>query len=368
MAHKGKRFELRPVDEIDASPTPVVRLDNQETTDRNRPIRLLVPASQVKVSTRLDVPVYETQENRTYEPTVEVLIETPIVPPENLEEAWGQQIGERRHVPWGWFAIVAILFVASTTWSLLKIHESQPEALDILASTQFALDTNSSEDIAAGLLIEKINSTTRKFFLADNIEDLAKYSRDPDRVIPLMREYYSETPLAPNPIKRSKSLVPLPFDKLANFWLETVELQNHTTQNIIIELNEAGEVKVDWETLVCYQPMKWDKFALTRPTGESLDFRVYAEVDNFYSHEFENASRWNCFRLTAFESEETLFGYSLTNDAVSDELMSYIQKNEGRRVSVIVRVSIPPALRSRRGVIIEKIMCPRWVYLNAPEN
>lgn len=368
MSHKGKRFELRPVDEVVADASPIVRLNNQETTDRNRPIRLLVPADQVKVGIRLDVPVYEAQENRTYEPTIEVLIQTPIIPPVNLEEAWGRQITERRSIPWGWFAVVVLLFVASTTWSLLKIHESKPEALDILASTQFALDTNSSEDIAAGLLIEKINSTTRKFFRADNIEDLAKYSRDSERVIPLMRDYYSKTPLAPNPIKRSKSLVPFPFEKQANFWIETVELQNKTTQYIIIELSESGEVKVDWETLVCYQPMKWDKFALTRPTGISLDFRVYAEVDNFFSHEFENASRWNCFKLTAVENEETLFGYSLTNDAVSNELLSLIQENGGRRVSVIVRVSIPPVLHSRRGVVIEKIVCAHWIYINSPEN
>jgi hypothetical protein len=26
-----------------------------------------------------------------------------------------------------------------------------------------------------------------------------------------------------------------------------------------------GGIRIDWETLVCYQPMKWDDFAVKRP-------------------------------------------------------------------------------------------------------
>lgn len=136
---------------------------------------------------------------------------------------------------------------------------------------------------------------------------------------------------------------------------------------LLVGSAESGEPKIDWETLVCYQPMKWDTFALTRPSGTSFDFRVYAEADNFFSHEFTDSNLWNCFRLTALDSNETLFGYAKIDASASTELLSLLHQNQERPVSVILRVNIPEGIHSRRGIVIEKVMSPRWIYLNPPD-
>ena len=107
--------------------------------------------------------------------------------------------------------------------------------------------------------------------------------------------------------------------------MQSVELDNHETRNLIIEITDSGEPKIDWETLVCYQPMKWDQFARSRPDGNSFDFRVYVEPDNFFSHEFTDSSRWNCFRLTALDSDETLFGYAKADEPVAAELLALLE-------------------------------------------
>ena len=119
--------------------------------------------------------------------------------------------------------------------------------------------------------------------------------------------------------------------------------------------------------MVCDQPMKWDDFVAQRPPGRSLNFRVYVEQDNLYSHEFKDATRWVCFRLTAPESEETLFGYAPANSELAQTLINLLKKSSSHRASLILRLGIPQNLQSRRGVVIEKLLNKRWLYLDPPD-
>ena len=113
--------------------------------------------------------------------------------------------------------------------------------------------------------------------------------------------------------------------------------------------------------------MKWDDFVAQRPAGISLDFRVYVERDDFYSHEFVDVNLWTCFRLTALDSEETLFGYARTGSDEARAMLRLIDENNGRKTSLILRLSIPERLQSRRGVVIEKLLGSRWIYIVPPD-
>jgi hypothetical protein len=295
------------------------------------------------------------------------LIDSPAANPDLLEHDWGKKAAHQRSIPWGWFALIGLLLIGSAIWSLTQVQESNDQAAELVVSTKSVLENAAKEDIEASNLIERIEATSRKFFAATSPEILARYARHPERIKPLISHHYSTYPLVPSTTLRANSLHPLTLDNRANFWMQSVQLQNGKTHNLIIELDESGEPKIDWETLVCYQPMKWDTFALTRPSGTSFDFRVYAEADNFFSHEFTDSNLWNCFRLTALESNETLFGYAKIDASASTELLSLLHQNQERPVSVILRVNIPEGIHSRRGIVIEKVMSPRWIYLNPPD-
>jgi len=150
--------------------------------------------------------------------------------------------------------------------------------------------------------------------------------------------------------------------------MASVALAEGKTHNLIIEILESGEPRIDWETLVCYQPMNWDDFAVQRPTGKSLDFRVYVERDSFYSHEFGDSDRWVSFRLTALGGEETLFGYAAAGSTQAQGLLRLLEENGGRRTSLMLRLGIPEGLQSRRGVVIEELLNSRWIYLDPPDS
>jgi hypothetical protein len=367
MAREEKQVRLKPVDDAAETRPPVIRLESKETLQRGKPIRLDLVEEEAKSNHRLDVPVHEDFEIRTHQPGIDALIENVAANADTMEQDWGSQAVSHRHIPWGWFALVGLLLVGSAMWSLKQIKEADTLADQIVLTTQSVLKTDAEEDLLAGHLIDRIEAATARFFRATTTSELARHARHPERVKPLMDHYYGEKPIPLNPILRTKLLQPLTLDNRANFWMQSVELQNNEKRNLIIEITDAGEPKIDWETLVCYQPMKWDHFASSRPAGVSLDFRVYIEPDNFFSHEFSDSDRWNCFRLTALDSDETLFGYAKVNDPASEDLLTLLNQSRGQRVSVIIRVNIPEGLQSRRGVVIEKLLSPRWIHLDPPD-
>ena len=183
-----------------------------------------------------------------------------------------------------------------------------------------------------------------------------------------MIAHYAAKPIPQESVVQWLSLQPMTLDNRANFWMETVEVAGKQERSLLIEILANGEPRIDWETLVCYQPMAWDDFAKSRPAGRSLDFRVYAIQDNFFSHEFSESAGWYSFQLSARESEETLFGYVKKDSAVAKSILDLIRRNRGQVTSMLLRLTLPEGTQSRRGVVIEKLICPRWLYLDPPET
>lgn len=367
MAREEKRIELKPVDDLAATHAPVIRLESKETLERGKQVRLNVVPEEPRAPQRLDLPQHDEDDLRTHQPGIEALIETSGADPDALEQAWEKGAVHRRTIPWGWFVLMGLMLVGSAMWSLKQVREADAQADQILYTTQSVLENDTQQDIEAGKLIDRINTVTKDFFAAKSVEVLCRHVRHPERVKSLMEQYYGGTQISQPAMARSNLLQPLTLDNRANFWMQSVVLQNQETRNLLIEILESGEPKIDWETMVCYQPMAWDEFARDRPTSTSLDFRVYIEPDNFFSHEFADSTQWNSYRLTALDSEETLFGYSKVNDATSGEILTLLNQNGGRRVSVILRISVPEGIQSRRGVVIEKLLSPRWIFLDPPE-
>jgi hypothetical protein len=368
MAREEKRVELKTVEDVPATKAPVIRLESDETLQRpKKPVRLGVQQEEPKVSQRLDLPARDEFESRTHQPGIEALIEPEEVDPNFLEKDWGRQTTHQRQIPWGWFVLLGLVLAGAALWSLSGAGKSDEKTEAAPVDTAALVVSDAKEDEEAAQLIDRIDRVTRQYFQATNVDDLLRSARQPDRVRPLMESYYGGKSVPSNPLVRTLQLQPLTLENRANFWVQAVELADGSTPNLIAEILENGEPKIDWETLVCYQPMKWDTFATERPAGTSFDFRVYVEPDNFFSHEFSDSTIWNCFRLTTLDSEETLFGYSKINDPLSTELLKLLKENRGRMTSMILRVSVPQGIQSRRGVVIEKLMSPRWLYLNPPE-
>lgn len=366
---------LRTVDDESVETVPVVRLENHETAalaDDEKPVRLGVleedlEEEEVVQSRRLDLPDRDISEFRTHQPGIDSLI-APEINPDLVEENWGEATVQRNPIPWGWFVLIGLVIAGAVVWSLTRVQQADQQLDQIRETTESVLGDEEREEKEATQLVDRIERHLFAYFNATTVQALAKLVRHRERVLPLMEGYYPNGQIDSPKLKTIKVMQPLTLDNRGDFWMAAVTLDDGSTRNLIIEIDAKGLPAIDWETLVCYQPMKWDDFATQRPEGQSMDFRVYVEQDSFYSHEFANPDQWTSFRLTALGGEETMFGYAHAGSEVAVAIQQLIEQNRGQRTTLILRLAIPEGLSSRRGVVIEQLLNTRWLYVDPPES
>jgi hypothetical protein len=366
MAREKKPVQLRTVDDRIARPG-AIRLDNPETAGKTRegpPVRLGFHPGKTDVSQRLELPAKDEAELRTHQPGIDSLIESEPDIPELLEQKWGDGEAHRKSIPWGWFALITIIVTGAVVWSSSRVGKSEVLAKQIRTQTESTLVNEAMAEREAAELVDRLDKAVCDFFAATSVESLISKVRHPTRLASLLREYYADQVLDLGRLVEIESLRPLS----ENFWTASVVMGDRQTHYLILEVLESGEALVDWEAWVCYQPILWDDFVARRPARTPLDFRVYAERDLFFSHEFEDSTRWASFRLTAKGSTEVLFGYARVGSDVEQELQKWIDENDGRKIAPILRLGFPEGYRSPRGVVIEKLLSSRWVYPVLPDT
>lgn len=367
MSRQRKAPELIPVDE-DAEKeqsTRYIRLDpGQNPSDEQKVVKLEATREPTQ---KLAVPVREETETRSNEPGIDSLIEGDLATLAGLESAWGQAAAERRPLPWAWFALISIALVGGALWSLRNVIFAK-ETLDVIRiETESILETEETSIENAKTLIQRIESSLTTFCMAPDLDAMARLVRHPDRVRPLMDDYYARHPYKPLGAASIETLRPLTLATRGDFWAATLRLENGTKRNFIVQVNEEQTGLVDWETAVNYQPMEWDDYARKRPVGSAMDFRVYLEPDLLYSHEFRDSAQWDCYMLTALDSEEVLFGYVQSDSPTAELLRIWFERMPSERASMILRLSIPEGLTSPRGVVIEHALSVRWIYIASPD-
>jgi hypothetical protein len=366
MSRKKKGpIQLRTVDEDKPTePKPdVLRLEQRgemaKVIEDPVPLRLGRAQDDDKPN-RLFLPERSEVDVRSHEPGIEHLLDEAHVS-ESAEAMWGGGAARKNPIPWGWFALIAIAILAALAWSLTRVHDSQAVAGSIREQAESVITQEKQDEAEAIELIQGIESTMEAFFSASDVDEWKDIIRHPERVMPLARDHYSKHPGLPGPMRSAHMLQPLMIEVSGNFWIATALFADGSRHGVILEVDEKGVPRVDWETLVCHQPMPWNRFATDRPRGQSMDFRVYAEPDNFYSHEFSDANQWMSLRLTALDADQPLFGYIRRNHEDWPAIMGHLENNGNRKAAFILRLIIPDGLQSPRGVIIEKLISPRWL-------
>lgn len=314
-------------------------------------------------------PIIEAKdiETRTHQPGVDSLIEPFVEDPDAMEEQWAKDSARQMKIAWGWFILVALIMAGGVTWSLTRMRISTTQAQAILAQAEADLEKEADEEQEAVRLISKVTQVARKFLDAKSLAEMLPLVRHPERVRPLMEAFYPSGQVPVVPIQYFDLIEPLTLDKRMDFWIANVQRDHEEARQLFVEIPTTGEPRVDWESWVIYQPMPWDQFATAGPAGVPLDFRVIAEVDHFYSHEFADSKVWSCFRLTTLHSGEALFGYAKTDSPIYRELNRLFSESDAeKQIPVIMRLAIPVETKTRRCVMIEQVLSPRWVYLDSP--
>ena len=363
---KRKSPELRIIDEAEEKEedTRYFRLDPEEgTSDEQVVVKLDAPDATVR---KLDFPKRQDVETRSNEPNVEDLITVNRPTLEETEAEWGKAAAERRPVPWGWFVLLGLAIAGVSIWSISNVRDAEEQLDTIRLGTETILDMEQTSIVRARHQIERIHESLIAFSEAPDVETMAGVVRQPERVRPLMDDHYSRHGFEPLGRPRVEILRPLTLGQHGDFWMATVSFGQSEKRNLIIQAGAEGDARIDWETVVCYQPMPWDDYVRARPHGTTMDFRVYLEPDSLYSHEFRDSALWDCYKLTALDSEEVLFGYIRSDNPSAELFRQWFRRYPSGPASMILRLSLPDGLTSPRGVVIDHALSVRWIYIVPP--
>lgn len=355
---------LRVIDEAEEAQEEVTRLEKR--------------ASPEVVSSRK----VEVRKEREFLNTMAATVSDGSVSPDDHEEKWIREAAaaKARAVPIGWFILLILIFGGVLLWSAVQMWLSgeHPKTggadSDLLTENQDALgsqflnpqsEAEQKKEAEERYLI--MEHTLRDYMAADTLEKKSKYVRHPERVRPLMEDYYSRN-----------EMITRDFEGVSEYHI--VSLENHPfialraelagEKGIAVLLEEEKEAfKIDWESEVSYQPMSPETFREKRPDGAAT-FRFYVRPDHFYAYEFQDEQKWRCYKLTLRDSEEHFFGY-VERGSLIDEEMEKATRNEKsaatRKSPLILKVSYPPAGRSDRLLKIEEIISIRWAYATNPD-
>ncbi len=324
---------------------------------------------------RLQVPERINIKTRTFEPNLETLLVQPVVEKSLPENHWGEQKTEIKKLPWRWYALISLAIISAIFWSkysyqtMQKMHSSSAEISQNISNKPPIVEkVNDDFEVAkaASMQMDQMTAAMRGYLSATSIDELARYVRHPERVRPLMEDYYKNHPIVANPMTRNlPSFDYIESEPGKNFWVGTCELKDGQIVKAYVEILTTGESKVDWETMVYHQPMSWDDYSKKRLIGEPMNFRVYIENGYQFSDEFEDRTTWRCYRLTSKDSEAIIYGYIKAGSPLEKELTQQIEANKSKKCPVILRLNIPVKLKAKQSVIIEKVVSKYWVIMNS---
>jgi len=375
MSEEKKKVGLRSVDESQAAertgpevkpktrlevPDSLRPVDESQTAERTGP--------EVKPETRLEVPDKKKLRIRSAEADFSEL--NPEDFNVDMEDEWADAGGSdgSKRIPLGWVLVTVVIFVSAVIWALVQVRQSEKRSEELKLETQTAVEEEEQEEIEVRQMIAMIEEVAEKFHAAEAIEEMMPLVRHSSRVKPLMEDHYSRHPLKADAVTSAAGLEPVTIGNHGGFWIVQTMHDSGEKRPLLVEMTSEGEARVDWESHVRYQPMDWDDFVAARPEGYTGDFRVYAEKDNFFSHEFSNSEKYDCFRLSTLKSDKVLFGYILSVSPDAEQMNEIIDQNQGRKAPMILRLHVPENVRSRSGVLIEELVSQRWMFLESPDG
>ena len=209
--------------------------------------------------------------------------------------------------------------------------------------------------------LDEANVVQQRFWQAANWRDKLAYVHEPDRVGPLMADYYEQ--------RREQDPLGSSSARQAHFKINNTEVLLFTyasarpggTVDVAMIAQPDGRFLIDWESYVGMSDMAWSDMKKQRP-GEPKLVRVFAQRDDYYNYEFSDAKKLLSVHLTSPDGTYFIYGFCDRNSPVGQTLNNLFDASRGR-VAVTLRVAWPPKAESDHCAAIKGIVANRWLLV-----
>jgi hypothetical protein len=208
--------------------------------------------------------------------------------------------------------------------------------------------------------ITKSHAVVKQFLACENWIERLQYVRFPERMKPLLQNYYTGHPDVPY-----KDVVP-----------QAAMLSSETHLSIAVEIPTLEESHffvvvpttdpkaahshlIDWESCTLNQRPNFKDFLHYHP---STPTRLWVRVrkGNYYNRQFSDPAVYACYAITFPGLPETLFGYVKTDSPDGIEL-HVATLREGIEPGVVIEARYPQKVLDPLQVEITKLVSPEWI-------
>ncbi|HWB02181.1 MAG TPA: hypothetical protein VG796_04090 [Verrucomicrobiales bacterium] len=214
------------------------------------------------------------------------------------------------------------------------------------------------------------------FLQAQGVEKKLPLVRLPNRVRPLMEDWYRKQPDTPATaveiIDRGKVrsdsayYVKLRVAVKQPDPLDPAQLRTVVRDFMVEEIQQDDDTriyKVDWEAAVNWRPMSFEEFRQQQPR-QPVPFRVQIEGCDYYNHSFSDERRWLSCRLYLPQPDNTreflFYGYIDRRSQAWNDLAIYTEP--GNTGALILALKYPQNAISFDQVIVDSLVHPSWFY------
>lgn len=263
--------------------------------------------------------------------------------------------------PMGWLVLIGVLLVVLGGWSAITLSRGEINLKGQEAESSRKKEKEARETASALALIERLERAVSGYLSASTVEEKSSYVRHRERVLPLMRDHYRRHELLGEEFESIEDLRAAEVENYPFFGVDVKVAGKTDVKLLLIEDCEDGELRFDWESEVSYQPMAISDYVGKKPT-DVMEFRVYAELDSFYSYEFSDQDRYKSIKLTFRDEDEFLFGY-VERGSMQERGLTAILEGKENEFPLLLRLRFLPDTRSRRSVLIEEVLATSWVLV-----
>ncbi|MFM7181843.1 MAG: hypothetical protein ACKO2G_10325 [Verrucomicrobiales bacterium] len=218
-----------------------------------------------------------------------------------------------------------------------------------------ALQTRPLETIAI------IKPTIEAFLNATDLEQRIKTVREPERLRPVMEEYYqshTDGPISFLRVDDQQETV----DYRGNLLVLPVLMRDYSKKQIAIEYTGAGFL-IDWESFVGYGEMPVERFREEipyRPVMMRVSFGP--AVPPYFNYGFTDEENLECHLLT-FPDESYVFGYTLKFSPISNRLREF--RGSAPSCMAVLSLRYPEGAKVGDQVWIEDMIAEGWILHEA---
>lgn len=218
-------------------------------------------------------------------------------------------------------------------------------------------DKKEEQTIDESSLLGRMALAVQGYYAAKSPKGKLAFVIDPQKVEPLMRDFYFREALIPGTVAQMTSPEAFSLNGVS-FWRTQVALNDGRQSFLAIKM--IGDTpKIDWASEVRYSPQNWDEWLEKGTKGDVSEFRVYAETDAHYPKEFSHAEKYRCIKIRSADSTNTLFAYLDLSDLDQSDFAQMLA--QGQRAECVLSLQIVAIDNGIPLAKVVKVVSPSWV-------